>query len=376
MAQALTEIGIGVDTGGTKVKIGLVESHSLEGCLPKLVLVPGSAVELDSEVGKGPKHVVKNVIKRGISQSAKGAGVDMRQISAIGAGFPCAVSSAGVALELGNMGHPAWKMYQLEQAIASLMRSLDPSTPRKIKVSGDVAATVHGVALELPEDQRMSTIHCLAIGTGVGGATLIDGKNYFSNQGGGSEPGASSLIFDEDQILFDTPSFAVSRRLEHYVSLVAITRQLEKMHQKGAIPKDHPVLQLESKGDKSAWRVRAERLLSYADTAFSKGDMNDFSMRIFKLQREVLGYYLHRDIQVLRPDHIFILGGVTDSQRASEGFRNWYVDGIKQAACSHITQESRTLSEYGFPQFHTSKNGDMAAPIGAACMGLTSGSVR
>jgi predicted NBD/HSP70 family sugar kinase len=352
---------MGVDTGGTKTKAAMIE---IDGTLPRLV--DASIVELDSDVARGPQHVIGTVIPETIAQSLEKVGLEHRDIGAFGFDFPCPVSDDGVTLSVGNMRHPAWRGFHVKSELVSSIGRADPYRTRLVCVDNDAAATMFGVAQQLPPEEREKIIMGLFVGTGLGGAITMGGRNPFKNESGGSEPGASTVFFDEDRFLFGAPGDAQHRRLEEFVSLIGIERQLQKMYERGVIPSDHPLLALEGKGDKSEWRVRAEGLLRYANEALKNGNMDDFSVRVFEAQRNALGLYVQQMVQVLRIDHIFLGGGIADSARVTDEFRTWYLDGVKEIARSFVYQQDR--QEKGFPEFHSPLDGDAAAPFGAAIM--------
>lgn len=360
---------LGVDIGGTKAKTVVIE---IVGSLPRIV--EGSIVEIDSDVAKGPQYVISTVIPNIIQRSLIQSGLQLSDISGYGFDFPCPVSDAGVTLAVCNMKHPEWKDFHVQSDLVTTIGRYDPLRTHIVCVDNDAAATMLGVAQQLPPEERNKIIMGLFVGTGLGGATSIGGNNIFKNRSGGSEPGASTFLFDEDRFLFGKPGHAEYRRLEEYVSLVAIERQLQKMYEHGKIPEGHPLLQLKAEGDKSEWRVRAEGLLKYANEALKQGDFEDFSLRIFEVQRQALGLYIQMFTQYNRVDHLFIGGGITDSARVTDEFRTWYVEGVKELARGFIVQESRRVE--GFPEFHFPKDGDAAAPYGAAIMAWKRASLK
>jgi hypothetical protein len=298
--------------------------------------------------------------------SLEKSGLTFDDINGYGFDFPCPVSDDGMTLTVGNMKHAAWERFPAQSELVTSIGRADPYRTHLVCVENDAAATMLGIAQQLPPEERQKIILGLFVGTGLGGAQTEGGRNHFKNESGGSEPGASTFLFDEDRFLFGQPGTAEYRRLEEYVSLVAIERQLEKMYEHGAIPEDHPLLKLEATADKSLWRVRAEGLLTYANEALSKGDLDHFSLRIFEVQRQALGLYIQQLVQFNRVHHVFIGGGIADSARVTAEFRDWYINGVKEIARRFVVQKPR--QDAGFPEFHTPKDGDAAAPFGAALM--------
>jgi predicted NBD/HSP70 family sugar kinase len=367
----MPQVFVGIDIGGTGAKFAAVIKNEQSGGDAKLL--ENSTLEEASEVARGPEYVIDNLIPTLLTKQLKQMGLNLSSIGGIGIDFPAPVSAAGEVLDKANMQHPSWQGFQVREALVKTIGRILPGTARFVtcEVDNDAAATMHGVIQDLLPSDRRGIISGFFVGTGLGGATIIRGENLFKNEGGGSEPGATQVCFDEDRILFGKASSAVYRKLEEFVSLVAIERQLQKLHHEGDIPSGHPIMQVNGVGSKSEWRVRAEKLLSFACKALEEGRDDDFSLRIFEVQRQALGAYVQTHIQNVRPQHIFIGGGVVESTRVTDQFRDWYVEGIKECARDLIAQPLRQQS--GFPMFHTPKLGDTAAPLGAAIMALRAG---
>lgn len=361
VSSSSTRFYAGVDIGGTGAKAAVI---AVTDNVPSLL--EESIKELPSEVALGPRHVINTVIPEVVDLSLNGIGLTRDDIAAYGVDFPAAISDGGVILSVGNMKHAEWQGFSVKNDLVTSIGRIDSYQPRKVFIDNDAAATMFGVAQQLPSSEQRKSIVGLFIGTGLGGAVTMDGENKFRNDGGGSEPGASMVMFDEDRYLFGKPGVAKVRRLEEFVSLVAIERQLEKMFDQGAIPVDHPIMEVMGSELKTPWRARAEKLLGYAVKALADGEMGDFSLRVFEVQRQALGLYVQQLIQFTRPEHIFIGGGVVELTRVSDDFRQWYVNGVKEYAREHIHQPVRR--ERGFPEFHIPEGGDAAAPFGAAIM--------
>ena len=353
----------GADVGGTEVKVVIVEVR--DSVDPKIV--DRSDFGAPSEVSQGPEHVTGNVIPNALRASLDQAQVSPKLIEGLGADFPAPVNArGGTVLDIANLKHLAWPGARVREGWTAGVAVIEGFSPKIIAVDNDGAAAMYSLTHELPVSDRRKGVFGLFIGTGVGGAAQENAKNLFNNEGGGTEPGATFMSFDEQKILLGQSGSFEKRKLEEYVSLTAIERQLQILHRVGAIPENHPLLDLQSKGDKNEWRVRAEKVISFGVEALQQEKMDDFSLRLFRVQQGALGMYLATIIQANRPSHIFIGGGVADPRRASEQFRKWYLDGIEAAARDNIHQELRKT--VGFPKFHMPADGDFAAPKGAALM--------
>ncbi len=335
-----------------------------EGSLPSLV--PGSVAEIPSDVALGPAHVTAAVVPAVLQESTGKIGLSPSEIEAIGVDFPTAMDvEGGKTLAVANLKHPQWEGFLVRDALVTAIGSSRDFSPKVIVVENDGAAGVVGVASELPLEEQDKLIAGFFVGTGLGGGAVLGGRNHFNNKTGGSEPGATQLYFDEGPILFGEQRFVKLRRLEEYVSIVAIERQLEQMAKEGVIPRGDPLFQFSATETKGEWRVRAEKLLGFAVEALRDGHYDHYSLLPFRVQQAALGLHLQTIIQWERPAHVFIGGGVVDRSRVGQEFIDWYVGGLREAAIAAIHQDARKRD--GLPEFHVPVDGDYAVAKG---MGL------
>jgi glucokinase len=363
----------GVDIGGTKAAAVVVEVTGQD-----LKMISPHSTELPSEVNRGPDHVVNEVIPNVLKEALRQAGeLSIADLRGIGVGFPAPISNTGGILSKANMGWDEWQGFNPKSAIEQMLEqrrdfwlsangasSANQLFSCGVHVFNDAEATTLGLVTDqLLPDQRKDTVIGLYVGTGLGGSIMRDGK-LSRNAGGGSEPGALLQYLDEDAILLGTSDIPRERHLEDFVSLVAIERQLQKMDEAGVIPKGHELLKVEATDLKSKWRARAEKLIGYAVTAFDRKDMDDWTLRPFRVQTMALGSALSNLIEWGRPDHIFIGGGISELGRVNPRFRDWYRDSIKDVANDRMRHELRR--RLGFPNFLSPEKGDAAAAFGAA----------
>jgi predicted NBD/HSP70 family sugar kinase len=226
-------------------------------------------------------YVTRKVIPNALRQSLSRAQVPARLIEGVGADFPAPVNArGGVVLDLANLKHPEWRGSKVRDGLVEGLKSVDDLNPQMVAVDNDAAAAMYGLVQELPPAERRKVILGFFIGTGLGGAKLLNAKNSFNNEGGGTEPGATVMSFDELRYLLGKPGRASERRLEEFVSLTAIERQLPLLTAAGIVSLDHPILQLGPKEGKTDWRVRAEKVIGFADQALIEGRMDDPFLRL------------------------------------------------------------------------------------------------
>lgn len=166
----------GVDIGGTEAKSVVVEVKNSED--PRIL--PGSDYGAPSEVAQGPMHVTGKVIPNALRQSLSGAQVPARLIEGVGADFPAPVNArGGVVLDLANLKHPEWRGAKVRDGLVEGLKSVDDLNPQMVAVDNDAAAAMYGLVQELPPSERRKVIVGVFIGTGLGGAKLLNTKNSF-----------------------------------------------------------------------------------------------------------------------------------------------------------------------------------------------------
>ena len=150
---------IGVDLGGTKIMAGLV---SEEGKVLSRVSSP-------TEAEKGGEHVMEKIIDL-VREAAKEAEVPLSEVLAIGVGTPgCIDSERGVVVSpVHNI--PGWQGMEIG-------RRLKEATGRPSFADNDVNVIALGEALFGAAKGARCAI-CVAIGTGIGGGIVIEGKIF------------------------------------------------------------------------------------------------------------------------------------------------------------------------------------------------------
>jgi len=165
MAKA-NKFAIGVDLGGTNIKIGIV---SEEG---KII----SKTSVKTEAQAGPKIVIRN-IKKGIEEILKS---DKRKISGIGIGAPGVVSvKKGIVQNPPNL--PGWDKIELGAIIKK-------EFGYKVNVENDANAAAIG-ELIFGSGKKYDSFVMVTLGTGVGGGIVFNKKIFRGEIGGAGEIG-------------------------------------------------------------------------------------------------------------------------------------------------------------------------------------------
>lgn len=234
------KVALGIDIGGTAVKVGV---FSVEGTL--LAKASFSSREPADE----PAYLR---IARGIDAFLADAGILRTDVSGIGIDVPGPVDSAGFAGVLPN----------LELDVEALKREIQAAFPH---LSPVVANDANAAALgELWQGAAcgVDSFALVAIGTGVGGALVVDGRLVAGAFGAGGEFG--HLIVNRAETV--PCGCGQPGHLEQYASATGIVRTyLRECEAIGItpVPLDGPtdtlsVFEASRAGDKAAARAIAD----------------------------------------------------------------------------------------------------------------------
>jgi glucokinase len=283
---------IGIDLGGTAIKLG--QFHKDGTCLQSLsVATPQPATQI---------AVVEAMADAVVQLTPKKDG-----IAAIGVGTPGPADAAGriakVAINLAG-----WRDVPLAEM-------LEAKTGCPTVIANDANCAGLGEAW-LGAGRRFRNLILLTLGTGVGGAIILDGKLFTGHQGAAAELGLITLNPDG-------PMCNSGNRgsLEQYVSVQAIRRRT------GKEPAELGVMARE--GDK-------------------------FAVEFWESYGRDLGVGLASLIYVLTPEAIVIGGGVSAS-----------AEFFFPAALGEIEQRVLPSSRAGL-QLLTAELGNQAGMVGAA----------
>jgi glucokinase len=165
-----TKYVLGVDLGGTNIKLGLV---SREGKLGKKISIP-------SEAAQGPDKVVSQ-IKKGIYKMASESGV---KFQGIGIGAPGVVSIEKGTVE-NPPNFPGWEKVNLGKIIKKEFKT-------EVVVENDANAAAIG-ELIFGAGKKYDSFVMITLGTGVGGGIIINRKLYRGEFGAAGEIGHMSI---------------------------------------------------------------------------------------------------------------------------------------------------------------------------------------
>lgn len=168
--MAKKRYAVGIDLGGTSIKIGLVDERGKVK----------NKISLDSNAASGPKAVIKQ-IKHGIKIIIKESG---HEIIGIGIGSPGTIKlKKGTVEEPPNF--PGWGRVHLGKQI-------EKEFGKKVYVENDANAAAIG-EMVYGAGKKLKSFIMITLGTGVGGGIIINRKIYRGEVGGAGELGHVSI---------------------------------------------------------------------------------------------------------------------------------------------------------------------------------------
>lgn len=270
----MSDFSIGVDLGGTNLRIAAV---STDGRLLE-------KINIDTKVGVDPAHVITDMcdaIQRLSSHYRNGG-----RLLGAGIGIPGIIDlEAGVVSKSANL--PGWSGYPVR---AEIERRL--GTPIFLENDAKVAALGEqwlGAAHNV-RDMAMITL-----GTGIGGAIVLDGKIFHGMNGMAGEFG--HMTIEADGVLCGCGNRGCAER---YASATAIVRMVREMIAAG----EAPAL---AKAASSGEEFTPQTVYKYA----KQGD--EAALEIFRRFARAFGSMLAAIINILNLEMYVIGGGVSDA---------------------------------------------------------------
>ena len=219
---------IGLDIGGSKTLAGLVKRS---GELVRTVQV--ATAPSPPAILSAARNLCETLIQE----------TDARVVG-IGIGSAGIIDTQVGSVIFANENIPGWTGTQLAD--------LNIGAGLPITVENDVRAMAYGEAI-LGAGADYSSVLCVAVGTGIGGALIIDGEVWHGANYSAGEIGYLAVNWDEEQPLI----------LDQYASGPAIERAWQEASGSAKRPPLTEISQLAAGGDKKAIAVieaKARRL--------------------------------------------------------------------------------------------------------------------
>ena len=272
MIAMVQKTAIGVDIGGTSVKLGLVDDRGK-------ILLRDTFLTRDFP---GRNNLLKILSSRVLSLAAKARNLHVK-VTGVGIGAPGPIDvERGFVYFFPNI--PGWKNTPLKKILEKKL---------KLKVRIDNDANAMALAEYLFGSGRGSrNMIALTLGTGVGGGLVIDGKLFHGSSYSAAEIG--HLKINEEGPLCGCGGHGC---IETYVGNGYFVKEVQKRLAAGA------------KSILTTWIRRGRELTpKLVQEAASSGDV--FSKKMWEETGAHLGSALAGLVDILNPDRIVIGGGI------------------------------------------------------------------
>lgn len=191
---------IGVDVGGSSIKIGLVDENS----------------EIVIKRSAGTPELFEDAMRTIADLTADVAGeadISAEELICVGVGVPCSVVRETGKLVLAN--NTSWKDVSIRDELSKYIRA-------PLYFGNDANCAVIGETIAGAAKGKKNVV-MLTLGTGVGGGIIINGKLFAGGDGLGAEAGHTPLVHDGIRC-----TCGIKGCLECYASATALIRQTKE----------------------------------------------------------------------------------------------------------------------------------------------------
>lgn len=266
---------IGIDVGGTNVKIALVDD--------KGSILYSNSVPTRAEMGY--EYTVTN-IKQAIYELMKETKLSTKDIEGIGFGFPGQVDyKSGVVRLAPNI--PGW----VEVPIAKL---IEDEFHIPTRVDNDVRCAALG-ELNYGAGKGCENLICITVGTGIGSGLIVNGKLVRGASNAAGEIGHIKLQMHDGPIC----GCGDTGCMEAFASGPSIVAMAEDYIRGG-------------KSTKFREMANGNPITPYIVCEAAKAG-DPVALRIFSIMGEYIGIGMASVVNLLNPERIIVGGGVADA---------------------------------------------------------------
>ena len=290
---------VGVDVGGTNIKIGIVDQRGQTIAKTKFPTMADQASRLSME--KAKDHV---------DQLLEEANRSIDEVAAVGLGTPGPLDiHAGLILTPSNL--PGWRNDPVKEQLADAMG-------KPVTFANDAAAAAFG-EFWIGSGRHYSSMVLMTLGTGVGGGIIVDNVNIEGANSHGAEIG--HLTIDTSDAARQCPCGRFGC-LEAYASATAVVARCCEQLSAGA--KSSLTEEIGEASPLSALMI---------SQAADQGD--ELSLKIIDETAVYLGRGIASLAHVIDPE-AFILGGAMNFGGSSAAVGRRFIDGAIAEAKSRV----------------------------------------
>lgn len=308
---------IGIDLGGTNIKAGVVNEE--------YEIVASASVKTNLP---RPAEGIVGGICEAVDIALKSAGVELREINAVGIGTPGSANrETGEVLYSNNLGFRNTHLGEMLKARLG----------KKIYVENDANAAAFGEYLA-GGGKGYENVVVITLGTGVGGGVIIDGKIYTGFNFCGAELGHTVIEYNGRACTCGRKGC-----FEAYSSATALIASTKKA--------------MEEHKESKLWTIAGGSLDGVdGKTAFDGMRAEDeTAVKVVKEYIEYLGCGLTNMVNIFQPQILLIGGGI-----CKEG------DNLTKPLREIIARDSYCIDEKLLPKLDICRLGNDAGIIGAA----------
>jgi glucokinase len=205
LSEAQMPFYVGVDVGGTNIKIGVVDDEGR----------PLSSTSIPTEVHSGPQAAIERVVQAVHTLLAQ-VGLKSDQVARLGLGTPGTMDiSRGILLSPGNL--PGWWNFPIRDALATAI-----GLP--VTFANDARSATYG-EYWVGSGRVLHSMVLFTLGTGVGGGIIIGDLLVEGENSAGSELGHIIIDYNSDARLC---SCGHTGHLEAYASASSVVKRTEE----------------------------------------------------------------------------------------------------------------------------------------------------
>ena len=309
---------VGIDLGGTNIKAGIVDGTGK-------ILSQAYAKTLATR----PYQDIVRDMAGCVMQAANNAKLTIDDLASIGIGIPGYADRDGNVVFCTNLG---WHNIPLKEEMQKYIN---------LPVAIDNDATVAGYAESISgvsKDAKSSVF--ITLGTGVGGAIVINGRPWSGAHGIGSEIG--HMILNMNGVPCNCGN---NGSMEKYTSATAIIR----MARQACVTYQDSLMLRRAEGDLD--RINAKTVIDAAKA----GDRA--AVEVFDEYCKFLAMSIHNIITFLDPDMVVLGGGVSHAG-------DFLLNRVREKVPRYLLYKTLPYS-----QICLAKLGNEAGTIGAAMIG-------
>ncbi len=310
-------VRVGIDIGGTNVKIGLVDEAQN--------LIAQTSIHTGAQ--RGWKEVVRDIGQATYALLVE-EGIPIERCAGVGVGMPGTTDrKRGVVIYSNNI---SWEN-------VPLVEELEKYLPVPVYVANDADCAVLGETVA-GAAKGCTDVVMLTLGTGVGGGVVIDGKIFEGKMVGGCELGHMAIVEDGELC-------TCGRRgcLEAYASATALLRDGKRA--------------MEADPDTALWKKcggnAADLAVEMIFEAAKEGDASALSL--VDNYRRKLGMGIINLVNIFRPQKVLVGGGISAQE-------DYLLAPINQ----RLQQECFGGERGQVPEVTVASLGNQAGMIGAA----------